>query len=153
MKAASRYAAGTTVLVDKTISEIRALITQRYEATNFALIENGERFGIAFEMHNRRVRFVIPLPQKADAMIVKRGYYGKTFSQEKFDQLLRERWRATLLVIKAKLESVESGIESFDAAFMAQLILPSGQTMEEWASPQMETLMIDGAMPPLLPSG
>ena len=42
---------------------------------------------------------------------------------------VRRRWRALLLVIKAKLESVESGIETFEEAFASQIVLANGQTV------------------------
>lgn len=149
------FAKGTSTSVEKTFSEIRALL-KKYDATNFAIIEDDDRFGIAFQRDNRRVRFIVPLPSKADAQITKGNQYRRYnagYSEAKHEQLIRERWRAAFLVIKAKLESVNSGIETFDEAFMGQLVLASGQTMAEWATPQMDMLMDTDNMPPLLPSG
>lgn len=149
------FAKGTSTSVEKTFSEIRALL-KKYDATNFAIIEDDERFGIAFQRDNRRVRFVVPLPSRDDARVVTGNQYRQykgAYSESKHEQLIRERWRAAFLVIKAKLESVNSGIETFDEAFMGQLVLASGQTMAEWATPQMDMLMDSDNMPPLLPSG
>lgn len=155
MPAKRNFAQGTAVSVEKTYSEIRVLL-KKYEATNFALIEQEAHFGIVFEKSNRRVRFVVPLPSKDEAHVTKgnqyRTYQGG-YSAAKHEQLIKERWRAAYLVIKAKLESVDSGIESFDEAFMGQLVLPSGQTMSEWVSPQLDASVAGGVMPALLPSG
>ncbi len=41
------------------------------------------------------------------------------------------RGRALLLVIKAKLESVESGIETLEQAFLAHVVMANGQTVYE----------------------
>jgi hypothetical protein len=63
----------------------------------------------------------------------------------------RQRWRALALAIKAKLEAVESGIATFEEEFMAYIVLPDGQTVGEFLSPQIEAAYSSGRMPPLLP--
>ena len=68
------------------------------------------------------------------------------------EQATRQRWRALALSIKAKLESVESGIEQFEEAFMAQIVLPNGKTVGEWVAPQIEASYKSGNMPPMLPA-
>ena len=67
-----------------------------------------------------------------------------------WEQALRTRWRALLLCIKAKLESVESGIETFDTAFMAQIVLPDGRTVEERVLPEIEKAYLTGVAPTTL---
>lgn len=64
---------------------------------------------------------------------------------------MRQRWRALALVIKAKLEAIESGITTVDAEFLAHLVLPDGRTYGEFALPQIDEVYRSGAMPPLLP--
>jgi hypothetical protein len=54
------------------------------------------------------------------------------------------------LVIKAKLEGVASGIETFDQAFMAHILLPNGETTGEQLIPQIQIAYKTGAMPTLL---
>jgi hypothetical protein len=51
------------------------------------------------------------------------------------------------LSIKAKLYSVECGIEQFDSAFMAQVVMPNGKTMEELAVPMIKQAYERGTMP------
>ncbi len=159
MASKGKFATETTVSVEKSLAEIRTLL-KRYEAGKFGYIEEDDRVGIGFEMQNRRVRFVMPLPDRADLRVIhgsQYGAYGRERSSSEvetaYERAVRSRWRGLVLTIKAKLESVEVGIESFDEAFMAQLVLPSGETMAEWAAPQIKVAYEQGVMPPLLPSG
>lgn len=149
-----KYAKDTTVSVERTIEEIRTTL-KRYGAIKLATFEDEARAAIAFEMRQRQVKFVMPLPKRADYKYTTGGRHGNagTLNPNAYDQALRQRWRQLLLCIKAKLESVEVGIETFDEAFMAQIVLPSGKTMAEWAVPQIEIAYEKNVMPPLLSSG
>ena len=154
MMAKGRFAQGTIVSPEKTLNEIQALI-KRYGATKFAYGEEENRVGVTFEMKNRRVRFVMPLPTKDAGKLTgsnQFGYKGQ-FSPGKYEQAIRARWRALLLTIKAKLESVESGIETFEEAFMGQIVLPNQQTVSEWLKPQLNAAYEGGKMPPMLLGG
>lgn len=146
------FAKDTTVSADRTLEEIRATI-KRYKAVKLATFEDENRVGVAFEMENRRVRFVMPLPDKTAGMVKINASRQTRYSEPAYEQAVRTRWRALLLTIKAKLESVQSGIETFDEAFMAQLVLPDNRTMAEWAKPQIDAAYRTGEMPPMLPSG
>lgn len=147
------YAKGTSVSTEKTLSEIRSTL-KRYEATSFVMMEEEKQVIVAFEMENRRVRFVLPLPIRNNFRVKVNGSSTRIGTKEEYERSIRECYRALLLTIKAKLQSVESGIETMDEAFMAQLVLASGQTMSEWAKPQIERLYgSNQQMPPLLGSG
>lgn len=126
------YAKRTTVSADRSIQEIVSTL-KRYGATGYGF-GNANNVGmVAFEAQGRRVRFRANLP-----------------NQDKHPQEYRTRWRALLLAIKAKLESVASGIETFDEAFMAQIVMPNGQTYGEWSLPQISHAYETKEMPPLL---
>ncbi len=151
------FAKDTNVAPERSLDEIRGTL-KRYKANKFAMIEEDECVMMAFEMRNRRVRFVLPMPDRAESQFyyTNGGPHGKIgdFNEKAFDQAIRQRWRALALTIKAKLESVESGIETMDEAFMAQLVLADGRTMGQWAAPQVERLYGDQQqMPPMLASG
>lgn len=148
------YAERTTVSANRTLAEIQDYLERR-GCTDFAFVRTAERASIAFALHGRRVRFNMPLPDKeAFARTPNtRRRRSENSLQEAYEQAMRQRWRALLLTIKAKLASVESGIETFDEAFMGQLLIANGQTMAEWAAPQVELLYSSGEMPPLLASG
>ncbi len=151
-----KYASETTVSPERTLAEIQETL-KRYKANKFGFMQDEQQVAIAFEMAGRRVRFIVRAPDPNDPLFVQAAsnQHGKagSFNAGKYDQAMRQRWRALLLTIKAKLESVESGIETVEEAFMAQLVLPSGQTMSEWAVPQIAAAYRDNQMPPLLGSG
>lgn len=129
------YAYTTRVPVDQTRLEIERTLA-RYGAKSFAYASEEARAIIVFEASDRRIRFDLPLP---DAKKDKKG------------QALRSRWRALLLCIKAKLESVDSKIETFEEAFLAHVVLPDGLTMGHHAKPAIKQAYDTGAMVPLLP--
>lgn len=146
----TKYAITTKVSPEQTLSEIQKLLT-KYQAGKFGFIQDIVASFVAFEMKNRQIRFVLPMPNWDDYKKDVRGYLrNKSQVENIYKQEIRSRWRALLLSIKAKLESVETGIESFDEAFMAHIVLPSGKTMSEWAIPQIEQSYSSGKMLPLL---
>lgn len=126
------YASRTTVSVDKTKTEINALL-RKNKATATAVFEEETRAAIAFQMHDRRIMFHLPLEKKDD------------------DQKRRSRWRGLLLCLRAKLESVDAGIESFEDAFLAHVMMPDGLTVGQHTKPMIEKSYKSGEMQPLLP--
>jgi hypothetical protein len=59
-------------------------------------------------------------------------------------------WRALLVTIKGQMTSIEAGIKTFEAAFIGDILLSNGQTVAEWALPQVEQVYLTGDMPPML---
>lgn len=142
----AKYAYQTKVSPEKTLTEIQTVL-KKYSAQKFAYYIEDTRSILGFEMRNRRIRFVLPLPLRQE---FKKGWPTEKQIDDRHQQAIRQRWRALLLAIKAKLEAVESGIETFEEAFMAHILLPSGQTIGEWATPQIEHAYSENKMPPLL---
>ena len=148
------YAVNTIVAPEKTRAEIERVVT-RYGATKF--VSGWEESGAAvlFEMRGRRVRFSLPLPDKSDErFLTGHGRRQRTFAerQKAYDQHVRSAWRALYLVIKAKLEAVESGIGVFESEFLANIVLPgTGETFGEWAIPKIAAAYNGTPMPPMLP--
>jgi hypothetical protein len=126
------YAERTSVTVDKTKTEINAML-RKYKATATAVFEEDTRAAIAFQMHERRIMFHLPLDKKDP------------------DQKRRARWRGLLLCIRAKLESVDAGIESFEDAFLAHVMMPDGLTVGQHTRPRIKSAYDGGEMKPLLP--
>ena len=122
-----RFAAQTRVSSDQTRVEIERTLS-RYGATAFAYMSIQGRAVIAFEAAKRHIKITVPLPSSDD---------------EKSKQQARQRWRALLLVIKAKLESVESEIETLEEAFYANIVMPDGRTIYE-ATRESVALAYDG---------
>ena len=130
------YAEKTTVPVSKSRMEIEDLI-RKHGAGQFISGYSGDKVMIGFSAAGRQVRFVLTVPE------------GKT--QKDTEQIERQRWRALLLVIKAKFEAIDSGVSCFDDEFLAHIVLPDGTTCGEYILPQVETAYRTGQMPPMLP--
>lgn len=152
----TRYASETTVPVAKSKAEIEATVT-KYGATAFMSMQGQGVAAILFEAHGRRVQFKLPLPRLSDfeyGLRHRRRVKLTTDQQQAaFEQACRQKWRALNLVVKAKLEAVESGITTFEDEFLAHIVLPDGKTIGDWMRPQLAAAYERGTMPPLLPSG
>jgi len=143
------YAESTSVPVDRSKAEIERTL-QRYGAKEFASGWKEGRAMMQFSMMDRQIRFVLPLPLQSEFSKSEKGR-NRTPSQAQaaFEQAQRARWRALLLCIKAKLESAASGIEEFETAFLGQIVMPGGKTMEELALPQIKIAYDTGKIQPL----
>ena len=69
---------------------------------------------------------------------------------EAWSQEVRRMWRALALVIKAKLEAVESGITTFDEEFLAHIVMPDGCTIGEAHMKPLQAALAKQSMPALL---
>ena len=148
----TRYAADTSVSVSSSKAEIERII-ERHGATGFMSGWTAQQAMIAFAMNDRQIRFILPMPDKSERRFTHstRGLRAPETIQKEWEQACRQRWRALALVIKAKLEAVESGISVFDDEFMANIVLPNGRTVSEEVRPRISTAYESGTMPPLLP--
>lgn len=150
------YAADTKVSTDRSRSEIERILS-RYGATGFAYGWEPDRAMVGFQLHNRTVQFVIPMPDPASKEFLYSGHKPPrrlTALQSKaaYEQVVRQRWRAMALIIKAKLEAVATGVVSFDQEFLAQLVLPNGQSVGDYVVPRVAEAYETGQTPALLPS-
>jgi hypothetical protein len=150
----TRFAQNTDVPVEKSRAEIERLIT-RYGATSTAFFNAPDRAMIAFECQGRRMMFELKLPHRDEKRFQKDGR-GSVRSPEKrhaaWEQACRQNWRALCLVIKAKLEAVESGITTFEDEFLAHIVLLDGQTLGSHVKPRVAAIYQSGKMLPLLPA-
>jgi hypothetical protein len=152
-----RYAEGTEVPVEKSRAEIETILA-RYGADQFMYGWKDSGVVIAFRASNRHVRFVLPLPdrQAKEFTRIPENQHGgfraasPEVAYKRYEQACRQRWRALALCIKAKLETVATGISHFEDEFMANIILPNGQTMGDHAKPLIAEAYESGKMPALL---
>ena len=146
-----KYAANTNVSSELSRLEIEKTLI-RYGADNFAYAMTAGKALIGFTMYERQIKFVLPLPEKDEFKLTPTGRERTENSQyEAWEQACRQRWRALNLVIKAKLEAVECGISVFEDEFMANIVLPGGQTVSDFMKPQIEKAYISGKIPRMLP--
>lgn len=120
------YGAYTKVPLDRTLNEIVALL-KKAGAQSIGQFEDKERLAVQCFIQGRLIRFAVRLPEGPQSQ--------------------RQRGRALLLVIKAKLESVESEVETFDEAFLSNIVTPGGATVAEWLIPQIDEGYKIGKMP------
>ena len=148
------YARNTTVSAIRTRNEIEETL-ERYGADGFAYAAQGNLATIIFAMANRRIRFVLELPDPEEFRYTNHSpprERSDRAQREAHDQACRQRWRALLLVIKAKLEAVTAGISTIETEFLANIVLPDNNTTAgEWMLPQIDQAYRTGEMPPLLP--
>jgi len=144
-----RYAEGTTVPIEKTKAEIEEML-RRNGARNFVSgfsDDKGEAV-ILFEAHSRRLRFLLPMPDIKEFNKSKSGQQRTPEQRYKyFEAGCRQRWRALLLAIKAKLEAVAAGISEFEEEFLAHIVLPNNETTAQWLRPQIAEAYQQGKMP------
>ena len=149
------YAAQTTVSAIRTRIEIEETLT-RYGATGRGYAEQDGMAAIMFDIGNRRIRFMLQLPDRSEFRYTKHSPPRERpeKDQEKaYDQACRQSWRALLLVIKAKLEAVSAGISTIESEFLANIVLPDNRTVGESIEPQIELAYRTGEVPSLLPAG
>lgn len=129
------YAADTKVPVHASRHDIETLL-ERYGADQFLVgIEAGLAV-VGFRVKGIQVKMRLKLPKGDDA---------------KSQREHRRLWRSLLLIMKAKLEACESGVAIFEDEFMPYTVMPDGQTLGDWARPQVADMYKSGKMPPLIP--
>jgi len=148
----TRYAQGTSVSIEKSRAEIEAIL-KRYGASHFGYMSNPGKATIAFRVKDRNIRFDLPFPDRKDFAMPPKNYRLRTPQQidEFHEQACKERWRALVLCIKAKLEAVASAIETFEEAFLAHIVLPDGDTVYEKTQANI-ALAYKGSNVPMLPA-
>lgn len=133
------YAFGTKVPVEDSRAEVEDLLLA-HGATHFGILRAPEAATIVFQIGGLRVQRVVLIPTK-----------GTKLEQEKEH---KRRWRALLLILKAKLEIVSGGESTLTREFLSDMVLPNGRTVEEDMAPLLLQAVADGKMPRLaLPSG
>jgi hypothetical protein len=139
------YASKTDVSSDRSRNEIETTL-RRYGADEFGYMSGRDRAQVAFSYKNLRVRFVLPMPDPQDREFThhSRGVRTASARDAAYEQAVRQKWRALALVVKAKLEAVESGISTFEEEFFAHLVLPGGQTVFESVAGQVDSMIASG---------
>ena len=149
------YAAGTEVPATQSRTEIERTL-ERFGATGFSYGWMTERqvAQIEFLLGDRQMRFILAFPDRSERAFTHDGRGRRRTEagmRSSYDQEVRRLWRSMLLVIKAKLEAVKSGIVSVEQEFLAHIVLPDGSVVGDWAADQLKQVYGNGSMPALLP--
>lgn len=149
---ARKYAEGTSVTAEKSRQELETLL-RRQGAAEFAISSTPERTVFIYRLHGRMIKHVLEQPK--DNEIKKPLKATKNGTPDERKALLREaewrrRWRALVLLVKARFEYIDLGSSSFEREFLADTLLPDGQTVSEAALPAIANSYQTGGMPRLL---
>lgn len=135
------YAESTSVPVRQTLDEIEKLV-RKYGGSGIQQLTSDEAIAILFAGEDRRIRFVVKFGARPDT----------TRAITAWEKRKRSLARGLLLCIKSKFVSIEAEIETFEEAFLAQTIMPDGQTVMQHAGPRViEAYKNGGAPEALLP--
>ena len=122
-----RYAEGTTVSVAASRAEITGILA-KHGVVRMAWGAAPEGDTLQFEIDGGSYRFFIAKPTVAD---IRRLYPTAYQAAPKLDGEWLRRWRAHLLLLKAKLEFAAAGDSTVLRELMPFRVLTSGQTLEE----------------------
>lgn len=128
------FAIKTKVPVDRSRAEVEKLI-HRHGCTSYGVASDYAtgKVRIQFKAKDRIVRIEMDMPKN--------------------EQATRVKWRALVLVLKAKLESVEAKIATFEEEFMPFIVMPDDRTVGQHVTPAIESAYATGKMPLMLGDG
>lgn len=138
----------TEVPVERSQGEIRKLLFG-YGAANFSFGEallDGIPWAVVEFIHaDQRVRMKVPHKRISEAWVREKVRRAQTKTEaqirrEASEQEARRIWRVLFHGLKARLVSVEEGVETFEEAFLAHLVDPAtGRTLWEQAKGLVES--------------
>lgn len=128
MVATRRYAEGTKVSVDSSRGELTGILTTHGVKRMgwFGDADSGDE--LQFELGDGQFRLRIAKPTLAEVL---RDYPNAYDPAAKLDGEWRRRWRANVLLLKAKLEFIDSGDTTLDRELLPYRVLADGRTLEE----------------------
>jgi hypothetical protein len=110
---------------------------------------------VTFVLGGLQYRLDVPLPA-FEMTAEPRGWYGwdntrrQEWKAKQNAQAMRERWRAILLLLKAKLEAVKLGVSPLEKEFLSDLVLDGGATVYEAMGSRIAKALANG-QPLMLP--
>ncbi len=118
------YGAGTRVEVHRSRYELERVLN-KYGAHDVLFVEADANASIQFAMQGRYVQLAMPLPDPENARFTHTpsGRRRTIAAQERaYEQALRQHWRSLVVAVRGKLQSVESGISTFEHEFEKFLV-------------------------------
>lgn len=146
------YAKGTTVAIEQTEQQIKTML-RKAGAEAYGTFESGNTASIAFRLNDLNIRMNLSMPDRDDGRFTHfsrgegRGMQERTANaaEKVWEQACKERWRALHLCVKAKLEAIEAGVETFEDAFLAHVQTETGETVGERLKPQLRQVIAGNA--------
>lgn len=158
------YAEGTSVSPEKTRLDLDKLLQRHGADQRVTGVDDAIGAFCMFRIDGRHVRLRVPIPTLEQCWPAKgkepRGWHmwhrdagQRQWVERRRDQYERERWRALLLLVKAKLEYVALGLSTIEREFLADVVLPNGRNVHDELAADIQAAYLDGKMPKLLGMG
>jgi len=130
MAGVRRYAEGTKVTVESSRGEITGILAkhgvERMGWSSEPLMDQ-----LVFELSGGTYRLTMTKPTITE---IRRLYPNAYDEDAKVAGEWRRRWRANVLLLKAKLEFIESGDTTIERELLPYRVLKDGKTIEEMIS-------------------
>lgn len=150
------YAERTDVDVEKSRHEVERMLRDAGADQIIAAWGRGaSQAMVAFVLGGVPIRIMVPLPTEAEIAKTATGKERKNLADRESakERLERQRWRALVLLVKAKLEVIRLGVSSVEEEFLAHVMLPRGETVGSKVLSELHKAMTDGALPQLMLPG
>ncbi len=123
----ARYAEGTKVSVESSRGEISGILAKHgVERMGWASERAGDT--LMFELGGYSFRFNMARPTLEEVMRLYPNAYDHNAKRE---AEWRRRWRANVLLLKAKLEFIDAGDTTLIRELLPYAVLKGGRTVEE----------------------
>lgn len=127
MAVTRRYAEGTKVSVDSSRGELTGILA-KHGVQRMGWMGGPEGDELMFELGGGQFRLKIAKPTITEI----RSLYPNAYDEgAKLEAEWRRRWRANVLLLKAKLEFIDSGDTTLDKELLPYRVLADGRTLEE----------------------
>ena len=142
------YASNTVVPVGQSKAQIEQLL-QHAGAKDLCMASSPGVAMVGFIIKGLGYKIILPLTDPKSCECTPTGRKRKDVRLVSWhcEQSDRARWRALLLIVKAKLEAVSLGITTTDREFAADLVMQDGRTLHQHLSQHI----LSGQMPKALP--
>jgi hypothetical protein len=139
----SRYAENTKVPVSSSRGEISGILTKHgVENQGWSTTPRGDQLIFELDGGTYRLTMTKPTAESLRARDGKQYAYPQNIDWEtKAEQEWRRVWRANVLLLKAKLEFIDSGDTTITRELLPFRVLKGGKTLEE--------VLLDGGLPML----
>lgn len=143
-----RYAEGTPVTVMSSRGEITGILA-KHGCDRMAWGTAPEGDTLQFELDRKLFRFTISKPTLEQVQTMARADGVRLHLVRDWDSKVaaewRRRWRAHVLLIKAKLEFIEGGDTTLEREFLPYAVLKDGRTLGDLVAGGGLPLLMSGA--------
>lgn len=135
-----KYAAKTTVPVSSSRGEITGILA-KHGVAEMGWMTQPRGDQLLFKLNGLQYRFFIEKPTIAEMKSQDPNAYANVDWDKRVEQEWMRRWRAHVLLLKAKLEFAAADESTIERELLPYVLLADGRTLEE--------VVIDGGLPTL----